>query len=413
VAPSSSTLLSSPPTSLIGREADAVRVCALLRRTGVRLVTLTGPGGVGKTRLARHVAAQLAPGYGDGECFVALEAVRDPALVSAAIAQAFGLREQGAGGLVDRLASHLFDRQILLVLDNFEHVSSAAPVVAELLAACPLLKVLATGRGSLRLSGEHEFPVAPLALPDPEHRHELDALVAWPAVELFLARARAVRPDFRLSEANAGSVAAICTRVDGLPLAIELAAARVRLLSPGEILVRLAHPFDLLTGGPRDVPDRQRTLGDTVAWSLALLDGAARTVFSRLGVFEGGFTVDAAEAVAGAHGQTRVVDSLDALIEHGLIQRPAEAGPDSRPRLLETIREFALQELAASGDEERARAMHAATISRWRRRVTVSACKPSRRTCAPRCAGTWPAGSRTARWRCRGRCRGSGCRGAT
>jgi predicted ATPase/DNA-binding CsgD family transcriptional regulator len=360
VVSSSGTLVPSPPTSLVGREGDAASVCAMLGRTDVRLVTLTGPGGVGKTSLARHVAAQLASGYEHGECFVALESVRDPALVAAAIAQALRLREEGPVRLVDRLASFLLDRRMLLVLDNFEHVATAATVVAEVLAACPLLEVLATSRGCLRLSGEHEFPVAPLASPDLGHRHELDALGAYPGVELFLERARAVRPDFRLTEANAGAVGAICARVDGLPLAIELAAARVRLLSPAEIVARLAHPFELLTGGPRDLPDRQRTLGDTISWSLALLDPSARTMFTRLGVFAGGFTVDAAEAVAGDLGATGVIDALAVLIDHGLVQRSAETGPASRPRLLETIREFALEELAASGEQDHVRAAHAA-----------------------------------------------------
>ncbi len=326
----------------------------------MRLVTLTGPGGVGKTSLARHVAARLAAGYEDGECFVSLESVRDPALVPTAIAQALGLREEGAVALVDRLASFMFDRRMLLVLDNFEHVASAATVVAELLATCPSLDVLATSRGSLRLLGEYEFPVAPLALPNPEDRHALDALGAYPGVELFVERARAVRPDFRLSGANAGAVGAICARVDGLPLAIELAAAWVRLLSPAEIVPRLAHPFELLTGGPRDLPDRQRTLADTISWSLALLDRGARTMFTRLGVFAGGFTVDAAEAVAGDPGATGVIDALAALIDHGLIQRPGETDPASRPRLLETVREFALEELAASGEQDDVRAAHAA-----------------------------------------------------
>jgi predicted ATPase len=189
VVPSGSIFLPSAPTSLVGREGDTASVTALLRRPEVRLVTLTGPGGVGKTSLAQRVAAQLAPGYADGECFVALESVRDPALVPATIAQALSLREAGAVRLVDRVALYLFDRRMLLVLDNFEHVASAALVVAELLAACPLLDVLATSLGRLRLSGEHEFPVQPLGLPDPDHRYELETLGAYPGVELFLERA--------------------------------------------------------------------------------------------------------------------------------------------------------------------------------------------------------------------------------
>ena len=355
-------LLIAGLTPLIGRETECAAVCRLLRTPSVRMVTLTGAGGIGKTRLALQAAAELADEFGDGSYVVPLAAVRDPWLVGEAIAHALHLVEQGKEPLLDRLKSYLSRRRLLLVLDNFEHVSAAASLVAELLAECPLLKVLATSRASLRVTAEHEFAVPTLPLPEPDDLDDLDKVATSAAVELFVRRVQAVRFDFGLSPDNAAAVAGICTRLDGLPLAIELAAVRSKLLSPDEILARLDRPLELLTAGPRDLPARHRELRRTIGWSYGLLDAGERQLFRGLAVFAGGCTVEAAEAVLTMPEDPSlgVLDGLVSLVDHGLVQRTEGPGDQSRLEMIETIREFALEELEDGGDAGALRAAHAA-----------------------------------------------------
>jgi non-specific serine/threonine protein kinase len=342
-----------PLAPLIGRERELGEVVALLQDPAVRLVTLSGPGGVGKTRLAIAVAAEAAPAFPGGVRFVGLAPVGAPALMPGAVAHALRVRETAGEGLSDRIASLLRGLgRVLLVLDNLEHlVEAAAPFAAELLAACPDLTVLATSRVRLRLSGEREVPVPPLGL-------AAAGAVEPEAVRLFAERARAVRPDFVVSDANAAAVAGICRRLDGLPLAIELAAARVKVLSPAALLARLDPALPLLTGGARDAPARQRTVRDAVAWSYDLLPPAEQALFRWLAVFAGGFALADAEAAAGGLGDD-VFDGVAALVEHSLLRRDDAAGGEPRFAMLETVREFGLERLAAVGAEDAARDAHA------------------------------------------------------
>jgi len=374
LAPAASLRL--PLTPLLGRERELAAVCALLHDNATRLLTLAGPGGVGKTHLALAVTQATAATFADGVCVVSLASLRDPDLVPAAIAEALGLRESVATPFIAALEADLRDKQLLLVLDNFEHLALAAPLVADLLAACPGVVALVTSRAPLRLRGERELAVQPLALPTPDDLASVAALEQVAAVRLFVARVRQVRPDFVLSMTNAASVAAICQRLDGLPLAIELAAARCRLLDPQMLLERLDARLPLLTEGAMDLPARQRILRATLQWSYDLLPPEARAAFRRLAVFAGGSKLDAAEAVCAAGDACapgEVFDALSVLAEHHLLQvflrvaadPPSVAHPhtqDERPRftMLETVREYAWEQLDAHSETAAAQQAHLA-----------------------------------------------------
>jgi predicted ATPase/DNA-binding XRE family transcriptional regulator len=360
--------LLAPPNLLIGREREVAAVCRRLREVGVRLLTLSGPGGAGKTRLGLQVAAELLNDFRDGVCFVALATITDPALVGPTIAQALELKDVGSQPIDVALQAFLRGKHLLLVLDNFEQVAEAAPLVAALLANAPQLKLLVTSRVMLHLSGEYEFPVPPLALPNVQALPPLPVLSDYAAVALFVERARAVRPRFTLTASNAAAVAEICARLDGLPLAIELAAAWIKLLTPQALLAKLGQRLTLLTGGPRDLPARQQTLRAAIAWSYNLLDPVAQGLFRRLGVFVAGCTLEAVEAicidqphamVAPLIPRSAVLPALLSLIDQSLLRQEEVLDGGSRFVMLETLREFALECLTAAQELATLRERHA------------------------------------------------------
>jgi predicted ATPase/class 3 adenylate cyclase len=367
------TNLRPQPNPLFGREDDIARIRAMIELEQARLVTLTGPGGTGKTRLALAVAAELRDAFPDGVWFVDLATLADPALVESTLAATLGVRESSGRPLRDALFDVLAGRRVLLVMDNFEHLLAAATLVSELLHAGPGVVVLATSREPLRLRHEREVAVTPLSLPDPDRLPGPEVLAQNPAVALFVDRAQATKPDFALNEANAAAVSAICLRLDGLPLAIELAAARVRLLPPQALLARLSQRLPVLTGGPRDAPARQRTLRDAIAWSHDLLDADEQAIFRRLGVFSGGCSLEAVEVIADRGEGLDILSGLTSLTDKSLIQHTELSGQEVRFTLLETIREFALEQLQASGEVDLVRCAHAAwslkSAAAWRGQI--------------------------------------------
>lgn len=356
--------LPSASTTLIGRRQELVDICALLTSPEVRLLTLLGPGGIGKTRLSIEVASELQVSFADGVCFITMAAIHDAKQVLTMIAHELDL-SQDTQDPYQQIEQYLQEKRFLLIIDNFEQVVQAAPWLESLLGSCVYLKVLVTSRAVLHISSEHLFWLTPLALPDLRHLPESEAIAQYPAVALFIQRARALQPDFRITDANVRSLAEICVRLDGLPLAIELAAARIKLLPPQALLPRLKHSLQVLTKSTYSRLAQQQTLRHTIQWSYDLLLPEEQRLFCYLGVFAGGFTLQAAEALCAAleaTNETSALDGMDALVDHSLLQT-ASQNEDDEPRLflLQTLQEYARERLAESGAQEAANAAHA----RW------------------------------------------------
>ncbi|HKM91908.1 MAG TPA: protein kinase [Candidatus Acidoferrales bacterium] len=352
-------------TGFVGRDKEVAAAQELLLSKDVRLVTVTGPGGIGKTRLAVEVASGLAERFPGGIHFVPLSPISDPGLITAVIVQTLGIREAGGQSPLEILRKNFQDSMrapMLFLLDNFEHLVPASPVVAELLAMAPSLKILVTSRAALHVYGEHEFPVPALAVPDMRTMPAVEVVSQYEAVALFVQRAVAARPDFELNQQNAAAVVEICTRLDGLPLAIELAAARVKVLSPAAMGTRLASRLQLLTGGARDLPQRQQTLRAAIDWSYDLLSAAEQRLFRRLSVFVGGCTLEGAEAVCDTKGDLELdlLDGMASMVDKSLVRQVEQANGESRFVMLETIREYAREKLGASSEETLTKRAHAA-----------------------------------------------------
>src|SRR5829696_6143384 len=360
------------PTPLVGRESEVEEVAERLRSEEERLLTLTGPGGTGKTRLALQVGADLLEEFEGGVFFVSLATITDPELVPSTIAGSLGLKESAEQLLEESLEAYLRQKRLLLILDNFEQVLEGTPVVGDLLGNCPELKVLATSRIPLRLYGEQEYHVAPLELPDLVRLPRLEHLTQYEAVRLFVERAKAVEPDFEVTNDNASAVAEICVHLDGLPLAIELAAARTKLLPPQALLSRLGNRLKLLKGGARNLPTRQRTLRGTIDWSYDLLSEEEKTLFGRLSIFAGGRTLEAIEEICDPEGELEVLDRVQTLLEKSLLRREERVGGEPRFVMLETVHEYAREKLEESGRPRRSSVPTPSTFRLWQKKPIQS-----------------------------------------
>ncbi len=342
------TNLPAPPTNFIGRRTELKEVVELFLRPEVRLVSLTGPGGTGKTRLGLEAGRALLDSFPQGVYFIDLAQVSDPSLVSTTIAHTMGIREGGGRPPLESLIVYLAASEMLLIIDNFEQVTQAATDISQLLASAPGVKALVTSRIPLHLRGEHEYPVSPLDTP-PEALQSMDQTLEYEAVALFCQQARTVRPGFELTEENQAAVVAICRRLDGLPLAIEIAAARIKIFTPQALLKRLDKSLNILVGGAKDLPDRQQTLRQTIDWSYQLLEPEEQALFTRLGIFAGGFTLEAAEKICEPLGEVDIFSGIESLLNDSLLRQVRSVSNEPRFDMLQTIREYALEKADQAG----------------------------------------------------------------